>query len=288
MPACIRSFHIHRLHLYAVDGVAVYKDRVIIPTSLRADCLRFLHSAHQGTTLMQSKADACVFWPGIAADISNHRFVMPEVQHHVTIASLLATDATYPPHTAVPEPMCGLLHSQRTPLRGYSGPLLRMAHRRAIYPRRHQARIRPSLHLRYVRYSRRHHHGRRTGVHRNSHQNLPHQLGSTPPPLLCRQPTQQLSRGDRREDNQASTCWQHARERGAGLRHIPACNAHVQEHARPHNQDLPGHRGIRQTYTRPHPGPPWQTSPTPILGSSTGQQGDHHGQSRRHQTREVV
>ncbi len=78
MPACIRSFHIHRLHLYAVDGVAVYKDRVIIPTSLRADCLRFLHSAHQGTTLMQSKADACVFWPGIAADISNHRLSCPK------------------------------------------------------------------------------------------------------------------------------------------------------------------------------------------------------------------
>ena len=78
MPACIRSFHIHRLHLYAVDGVAIYKDRVIIPTSLQADSLRFLHSAHQGTTLMQSKTDACVFWPGIAADISNHRLSCPK------------------------------------------------------------------------------------------------------------------------------------------------------------------------------------------------------------------
>ena len=73
MPPNIRSFHIHRPHLYTVDGVAVYKDRVVIPASLRADCLHYLHSAHQGTTLMQSKADASVFWPGIAADISNHR-----------------------------------------------------------------------------------------------------------------------------------------------------------------------------------------------------------------------
>ena len=46
---------------------------MVIPPALRDDCLQFLHSAHQGTTMMQAKADASIFWPGIAADISYHR-----------------------------------------------------------------------------------------------------------------------------------------------------------------------------------------------------------------------
>ena len=73
MPSNIRQFYIHRLHLYTVDGVVIFKDRVVIPPALRDDCLQFLHSAHQGTTMMQAKADGSIFWPGIVADISNHR-----------------------------------------------------------------------------------------------------------------------------------------------------------------------------------------------------------------------
>ena len=73
VPLNIRPFFIHRPHLYTVDGVAVFTDRVVIPPSLRAECLQALHSAQQGTTMMQSRADASVFWPGIAADIAHHR-----------------------------------------------------------------------------------------------------------------------------------------------------------------------------------------------------------------------
>ena len=73
VPLNIRPFFIHRPHLYTVDGVAVFKDRVVIPPSLRAECLQALHSAHQGTTMMQSRADMSVFWPGIVADIAHHR-----------------------------------------------------------------------------------------------------------------------------------------------------------------------------------------------------------------------
>ncbi len=42
-PGEIKDFHIHRENLYSTDGVAVYKDRLIIPTSLRETCLRALH-----------------------------------------------------------------------------------------------------------------------------------------------------------------------------------------------------------------------------------------------------
>ena len=90
VPTSIRMYHIHRSSLYSVDGVAVYKERVIIPASLRGDCLQYLHSAHQGTTMMQSKADASVFWPGIAADIANHR------------ASCLVCNAMSPSQASMP------------------------------------------------------------------------------------------------------------------------------------------------------------------------------------------
>lgn len=72
-PVEIKDFHIHREHLYSTDGVAVYKDRLVIPTSLRETYLRALHSAHQGITMMTAKAEASVLWPGISADIADHR-----------------------------------------------------------------------------------------------------------------------------------------------------------------------------------------------------------------------
>ena len=62
-----------RKHLYTSDGVAIYKDRIIIPPSLRPSCLSALHAAHQGTSTMTSKAEASIFWPGITNDIQATR-----------------------------------------------------------------------------------------------------------------------------------------------------------------------------------------------------------------------
>ena len=50
-----------------------YKDRIVIPPSLRPDVLESLHSAHQGVTSMTSRVESSVFWPGITADISSLR-----------------------------------------------------------------------------------------------------------------------------------------------------------------------------------------------------------------------
>ena len=69
----VRSSYIALEDLYTVDGVTVFKGRVVLPPSLRTECLQALHSAHQGTTMMQSRADMSVLWPGIAADIAHHR-----------------------------------------------------------------------------------------------------------------------------------------------------------------------------------------------------------------------
>ena len=73
MPPDIRQFHNVKQHLYSVDGVIIYKDRIVIPPSLRQTCLRSLHAAHQGTSTMIAKAESSIFWPGITKDIHQQR-----------------------------------------------------------------------------------------------------------------------------------------------------------------------------------------------------------------------
>ena len=55
-----------------VDGVPLYKGRVVVSSSLRPDVLATLHRAHQGTTGMALRAqDTIVWWPGFTADIQS-------------------------------------------------------------------------------------------------------------------------------------------------------------------------------------------------------------------------
>lgn len=72
-PDNLSTFYRYRDHLYTIDGVLMYKDRVVIPPPLRQDCLRALHSAHQGTSMMTARAKQSIFWPGISNDIATTR-----------------------------------------------------------------------------------------------------------------------------------------------------------------------------------------------------------------------
>ena len=58
---------------YAQDGVLLYQDRVVIPASLRRRVLQHLHAAHQGTSAMEQRARAIVYWPGMSTDIRTTR-----------------------------------------------------------------------------------------------------------------------------------------------------------------------------------------------------------------------
>ena len=73
LPPPIREYHQFRKYLYSTDGVVIYKDRIVIPPSLRPSCLSALHAAHQGTSAMTSKAESSIFWPGITNDIQATR-----------------------------------------------------------------------------------------------------------------------------------------------------------------------------------------------------------------------
>ena len=69
----LREFFQHRDHLTQVDGVPLYKSRVVIPASLRPAVLETLHSAHQGVSGMTLRAQTCVWWPGITPQIKETR-----------------------------------------------------------------------------------------------------------------------------------------------------------------------------------------------------------------------
>ena len=64
-PQALREFYQFRDDLYTVDSVVMYNGRVVIPPSLREECLIALHAAHGGCTSMLSRAECSIFWPGI-------------------------------------------------------------------------------------------------------------------------------------------------------------------------------------------------------------------------------
>ena len=73
MPVSIRQFHQYRHELSTTNGVAIYKDRIIIPPALRHAVLAALHAAHQGVSMMTARAEISIFWPGMTEDIAKVR-----------------------------------------------------------------------------------------------------------------------------------------------------------------------------------------------------------------------
>ena len=97
LPPPIREYHQFRKHLYSSDGIVIYKDRIIIPSSPRPTCLSALHPAHQGTPVMTAKAEASIFWPGIMNDIQATRANCPHCNRMApSQAALLPTPPTLP------------------------------------------------------------------------------------------------------------------------------------------------------------------------------------------------
>jgi len=73
LPSTLQEYHQYRDHLHTVDGVITYRSRIVVPPSLRHDCLKALHAAHQSASSMIARAEASIFWPGITPAIKNTR-----------------------------------------------------------------------------------------------------------------------------------------------------------------------------------------------------------------------
>lgn len=73
IPETLRTLFPFREHLHTSDGVILYKDRLVIPPSLRQVVVDSLHSAHQGITARTARAESSVFLPGITPAITKLR-----------------------------------------------------------------------------------------------------------------------------------------------------------------------------------------------------------------------
>ena len=73
LPPQLQPYWQHKGNLSIVDEVIMFKDRIIVPPSLRPEICITLHSAHQGTSAMSERARKTVFWPGISSSIQNTR-----------------------------------------------------------------------------------------------------------------------------------------------------------------------------------------------------------------------
>ena len=85
--------------LYVNDGVVMYKDRVVVPSSLRLKVLENLHSAHQGVSSMQLRAQSIVFWPGMTASIQETRSRCAECNRNAPSQAPLPSEPATPPST---------------------------------------------------------------------------------------------------------------------------------------------------------------------------------------------
>ena len=73
IPTELREFHRYRHGLLVVDGVVLYKQRLVVPASLQRRMLDTLHAAHQGVSGMINRAEQSIFWPSITTDITRTR-----------------------------------------------------------------------------------------------------------------------------------------------------------------------------------------------------------------------
>ena len=93
----ISTYMRYKDSLYSHNGVVMYKDRAVIPKSLRASVLDSLHSAHQGVSSMQMRAQSIVFLPRMTRDIENKRKSCSDCNRNAPSQAILPTDPAQPP-----------------------------------------------------------------------------------------------------------------------------------------------------------------------------------------------
>jgi hypothetical protein len=98
LPSNLQEYYPFRDHLHTIDGVIMYKERIVIPPPLRPHILSVLHCAHQGVTSMIARAKSTVFWPGITPSITALR---TNCQHCNRMAPSQPSAPPYPPTPAI-------------------------------------------------------------------------------------------------------------------------------------------------------------------------------------------
>ena len=66
----VRQYWNVRHDLWCVDGLLMYKDRLVVPESMQQTMLLKLHEAHLGATKMRLRAQQAVYWPGMSKQVA--------------------------------------------------------------------------------------------------------------------------------------------------------------------------------------------------------------------------
>ena len=80
------------------NGLVTFENRIVIPTSCRADVLQRLHGSHQGLAACRARARESVWWPNIGQDLKSlvlkcaHRRLHRPSQRHEPLQSTKLPD----------------------------------------------------------------------------------------------------------------------------------------------------------------------------------------------------
>ena len=64
-----------RSELSVSNDLLLYRDRIVIPVSLRSEIIETIHEGHQGVSKCLDRAKMTVWWPGIS------RLIKEKFQH---------------------------------------------------------------------------------------------------------------------------------------------------------------------------------------------------------------
>ena len=67
----LRDYFASRGELSISGGLLLFRDRIVIPHSMKAEILDSIHEGHLGLTKCRARAQASVWWPGITRDIQH-------------------------------------------------------------------------------------------------------------------------------------------------------------------------------------------------------------------------
>ena len=85
VPPEVREMYSVRNNLTVIDKLLFYHNRVVIPQALRLEVLMKLHAGHMGITKTISRAQQCIWYPGITVDIRKMISQCTHCQVHTNI-----------------------------------------------------------------------------------------------------------------------------------------------------------------------------------------------------------
>jgi len=68
-PPELRNFECNKSDLSLQDGLLLFRDRIVIPSTLRKEMLGRLHETHQGFNKCLENAQGSIWWPGMAKEL---------------------------------------------------------------------------------------------------------------------------------------------------------------------------------------------------------------------------